>query len=86
MDAVVRISSKEGLHGRPGALLVHLSQKNPQVKIFLERNGKKAKADSVLSLLALGIKKGERVRVIVEGKNPKKIFSEVQAILQGQRH
>lgn len=85
MEALVKLSPKVGLHGRPGALLVDLSRKHPNVKIVLERGGKKAEATSILNLLALGVKKGESVRVVVEGEEAEAIFKEVEAILQGVR-
>lgn len=85
MEDFVKLSSKVGLHGRPGALLVDLAGKNPQATIILEKSGKKAEANSILNLLALGVGKGEQVRVRVEGKDAEKIFQEVKAILQGMK-
>lgn len=85
MEALVKLSDKAGLHGRPGALLVNLAQKNPETKIVLEKNGKKSEADSILNLLALGVGKGETVRVSVSGKSEMEILQEAKAILEGNR-
>jgi len=85
MEAFVKLSSKAGWHGRPGALLVELARKNPHSKIFLEKEGKRILANSILNLLALGAQKGEVVKVIIEGEDEKKIFLEVQKILKGTK-
>ena len=83
MESIVKLSPKVGLHGRPGALLVDLARKNPGTRIFLAKGEKKAEAGSILNLLALGVGKGEEVRVTVEGDDQEKVFKEIEAILRG---
>lgn len=85
LDDRVRLSSKAGLHGRPGALLVDLAGKNPKTKIYLIKKGKKVEADSILNLLALGVGKGEEVGVSVVGGHEEAILSQVKLILEGKK-
>lgn len=62
LEAEVEISDPDGLHARPAALVARLvTDYDADVTI----NG--ADADSVLSLMALGVRQGERVSVKASG-------------------
>ena len=56
-----------GIHARPAALLVKEIKSHSGDKITLACNGKTANGQSLLSLMALGAKKGQTVTVQVEG-------------------
>ena len=58
----VTVNSPVGLHARPAANLVQTA-KNFVSEIFVEKAGKKVSAKSLLSVLSLGVKAGERVAI-----------------------
>lgn len=60
------ITDEVGIHARPAGLLVKAAkQVASQVKI--EANGKSADAKKLMALMSLGVKKGQEVKVTVEG-------------------
>ena len=60
------ITDEVGIHARPAGLLVKAAkQAASQVKI--EANGKSADAQKLMALMSLGVKKGQEVKVTVEG-------------------
>ena len=60
------ITDEVGIHARPAGLLVKAAeQAASQVKI--EANGKSADAKKLMALMSLGVKKGQEVKVTVEG-------------------
>jgi phosphocarrier protein len=63
---VVAVASKVGLHARPASLLVKAAGA-AGVKVTIGRPGDKAvNAASLLAVLALGVKNGDEIEVIVE--------------------
>ena len=53
IERKVVLKNRTGLHARPASELVAFAKELP-CKVYLEHNGKKAAADSILQLLALG--------------------------------
>ena len=63
--------NEHGLHARPAGELVKEVKENltSDVTIKVPELNKTAKADKLFTLMGLGVKKGEKVKVIVEGEN-----------------
>lgn len=62
---IVAVGSRVGLHARPASLLVKAAA-GAGVPVTIGRVGEKAvNAASMLSVLALGVKMGEEIEVIV---------------------
>ena len=55
-----------GIHARPASQLV-TAAKLYQSKITIDKMGKKADVKSIISLMALGVKCGERIIFSIEG-------------------
>lgn len=79
------VMSPVGLHARPAALFVkRVASSGLKVTVKPIVDGEvAAEADgkSILSVLALGIKSGQTVRITVEGENPDELVADLQAIL-----
>lgn len=60
------ILAPEGMHARPATAMVKLA-KQFQSAIFLKHGEKSAKLNSLLAVLALGIKGGAAIVVDIEG-------------------
>jgi phosphotransferase system HPr (HPr) family protein len=79
------VMSPVGLHARPAALFVK-KVAGSGLKVTVEPivdgvpTGK-ADGKSILSVLALGIKSGQTVRVTVEGDDPDVLVAELKEIL-----
>lgn len=67
---VYTITDEVGLHARPAGLLV--KEVKPMAShVTLSAKGKSADAKKIISVLSLGLKKGEEVEVTLEGENEK---------------
>ncbi len=62
----VEIKNPTGLHARPAAEFTKLAA-GLACDVFLEKEGKKVNAKSILGLLTLGISQGDKIDVITEG-------------------
>ena len=70
IERKVVLKNRTGLHARPASELVAFAKELP-CKVYLEHNGKKAAADSILQLLALGAKEGSELVLSADGEGDK---------------
>ncbi|MFG6504238.1 dihydroxyacetone kinase phosphoryl donor subunit DhaM [Microbacterium sp. P05] len=81
-DAVIRNPS--GLHARPAALFVKAaSRHDAEIDIVdLDHGGEAASARSLISLMALGIRPGTRVRVQARGPEAQAAIDELRVLVE----
>lgn len=63
----ITISNETGLHTRPGNELVKLVKTFEGSTIEIEKGEKKIKANSLLQIMSLGVKKGDTIKVHING-------------------
>lgn len=61
------IKDEVGIHARPAGLLVKEVTALAPTKVFLEKGGRKVEANRLFSIMSLGVKQNDEVKVIVEG-------------------
>ncbi|RDW16558.1 phosphocarrier protein Chr [Oceanobacillus arenosus] len=66
IERLVTIELVEGLQARPAAQFVQEANRYA-AHLFLEKEGKKVNAKSIMGLMSLAIGKGERVMLIADG-------------------
>lgn len=62
----VRIQLNGGLEARPVAMLVQVASQQDST-VYLESEGKKVNAKSIMGMMSLGLDSGEMVTVIADG-------------------
>ncbi len=78
-DIVVR--NKTGLHARPAAILVQTANKFKS-DIFLEKDGDRVNAKSIMGVMMLAAAEGSRIKVIAEGSDEEKAVNEIARLLE----
>ena len=71
------ITDEVGIHARPAGLLVK-KVKEFASKVTITKDGKTAEAQKLMAVMALGVKKGETVKVSVEGEDEEASFPEIE--------
>jgi phosphocarrier protein HPr len=64
----VEVINKLGLHARASSKLVQLAN-SFKADIYIERNGRKANAKSIMSLMMLAAAKGSMVTLVCNGED-----------------
>lgn len=64
----VTVKSKAGLHARPAATLVNLTQ-NFKSEIFIEKDARRVSAKSIIGVLSIGASMGDIIDVEVIGED-----------------
>ncbi|EEA2280980.1 fused PTS fructose transporter subunit IIA/HPr protein [Salmonella enterica subsp. enterica] len=71
LSAEFVVRNEHGLHARPGTMLVNtIKQFNSEITVTnLDRTGKPANGRSLMKVVALGVKKGHRLRFTAQGED-----------------
>lgn len=78
----VEIKLQNGLEARPVAVLVQVASKYDS-SIYLESNGKKVNAKSIMGMMGLGLDNGETVTVTAEGQDETQAVEDIELFLHG---
>ncbi|WP_134682512.1 HPr family phosphocarrier protein [Brevibacillus migulae] len=62
----VKVEAEGGLHARPASMLVNKANAFDS-KIRISKGEKTAEAKSILNIMTLGVKKGEELKIEVDG-------------------
>lgn len=79
LSAEFVIKNEHGLHARPGTVLVNtIKQFDCDVTVTnLDGSGKPANGRSLMKVVALGVKKGHRLRFTAQGENAEKVLNAI---------
>lgn len=83
MEKEVTIRLTGELEARPIALLVQVASKYDSV-IYLETAGKKVNAKSIMGMMSMSLKNGDKVTVRAEGTDEVKAVEGIENYLSGQ--
>lgn len=75
------ITDEVGIHARPAGALVK-EAKNYTSKITITANNKSAEATKLMALMSLGVKKGTKITVTVEGEDEEVAAASVESFLK----
>ena len=81
IEKEVIVNNSQGLHARPAALFVQIAQ-GFDSSVKLEKDGRIVDGKSIIAVLSLGISKGVKVRLIIEGEDAKEAFSQLKNFLE----
>lgn len=75
------IQDKNGIHARPAGLLVK-EVKQYESSIIVRKDGREAPADSIIGLMGLGAKAGDRLEVEISGEDEEKACAGLEAFFR----
>lgn len=75
------IQDQNGIHARPAGLLVKEARKY-ESRVVVRKDGKEASADSIIGLMGLGAKRGDRLEIEISGNDEEAACTGLEAFLQ----
>ncbi len=79
----ITIRLENGLEARPVAMLVQVASQYDST-IYLESEGKKVNAKSIMGMMSLGLDTGEKVTAIVDGSDEDAAIEGIENYLSGK--
>ena len=74
------VQNKMGIHARPAAMIVRISNKYPHTNLTVEKDGEQGNGKSIMSLMMLAAGKGSELRFSAEGEEAKIMLDEIEAL------
>lgn len=80
----IEVKLKTGLQARPAALFVQEANRF-SADIFLEKDGKKVNAKSIMGLMSLAVGSGVVINIIADGDDEEKAISVLSDFIQKEQ-
>ncbi|MFJ5623409.1 HPr family phosphocarrier protein [Peribacillus loiseleuriae] len=81
VEKQVEVRLKTGLQARPAALFVQEANRFKS-DVFLEKDGRKVNAKSIMGLMSLAIGSGTIIQLIVDGRDEEEAISALQQFVE----
>lgn len=81
LEKQVEVKLKTGLQARPAALFVQEANRF-SADIFLEKDGKKVNAKSIMGLMSLAVGSGVVINIIADGHDEEKAIAELTQFIE----
>lgn len=75
------IKNRAGIHARPSALIAQTAVKFSS-RIFLEKNGNRINAKSIMGIITLAASFGSRIKIIAEGTDEQEATEAIKALFE----
>ena len=76
-EKTVKVKNEAGIHCRPSSRIMQKVLEYPDCTFNLETSKGSADLSSILSLMSLGLQKGDKVTIKVEGTNEQSACDEI---------
>ena len=77
---VLTVLNKMGIHARPAAMIVRISNKYPATDIWVEKDGERVNGKSIMSLMMLAAGRGSKIKFVVQGEDAEQMLDEIEAL------
>lgn len=82
-ELLFKLENAEGLHARPAGMLAKTASQF-QSKIEIHARGQAKNAKSIMSLLSLGLEKGDEVRLVADGADEQAALESLRGLVDRQ--
>lgn len=80
IEKEMQIQLPTGLEARPVAVLVQVASRH-NCSVYIEAEGKKVNAKSIMGMMSLGLDSGEKVTVIADGDDEAQAVADIEEYL-----
>ena len=83
LKETITIKTAEGLHARPASEFARVAATSGHSVWISKSSGPKVRGDSILSLLSLGVKQGEKLTIEVSGPDEISLIQSLITVVSG---
>lgn len=83
MEKSITIQLSGGLEARPVAMLVQVASQH-ESSVYIEAEGKRVNAKSIMGMMSLALGTGETVKVIANGNDEEVALNDIENYLSGK--
>lgn len=82
-EKTVVVKNKTGLHARPAAMFVQTANKFKS-EIFIEKEGKKVNAKSIMGVMSLAVSQGTTIAISAQGEDEKEAVEALVELVESK--
>ncbi len=83
LEEQIIVNKTHGLHARPATIFVQMANKFNS-SVMVEKDGEVVDGKSIIAILSLGVNKGMKVRLVVEGDDATDTMNDLKSFLEGE--
>jgi len=80
IERVLIVQNKMGIHARPAAMMVRVSNKYNAAEIWVEKDDESVNGKSIMGLMMLAAGNGTKLRFRVSGDGAEELLREMEAL------
>ena len=81
VSKTIVVENQVGLHARPATFFIQKSNEF-KASIWIEKEGRKVNAKSLLGVLSLGITKGTQIEIIADGDDEEAAVAALETLIE----
>lgn len=82
-SCLLTVKNKMGIHARPAAMIVRISNKYSDIDVWVERDGEQVNGKSIMGLMMLAAGQGSQLKFIASGGNQSEgLLQELEALFE----
>lgn len=78
ISKVLKVQNKMGIHARPAAMIVRVSNKYSEVDLWVEKDDEQVNGKSIMGLMMLAAGNGSELRFIATGPNAESLLNDME--------
>ena len=79
---VLTVQNQLGIHARPAAMIVRISNKYTDVEVWVEKEGEQVNGKSIMGLMMLAAAKSSQLRFMATGLKSETMLSEIEDLFR----
>ena len=80
IEKSMQVQLPSGMEARPVAVLVQVASEH-ECTVYIESEGRKVNAKSIMGMMSLGLDSGETITVIADGQDEKQAVKDIEEYL-----
>ncbi len=80
ISQVLTVENKMGIHARPAAMIVRISNKYPSTDVYVEKDGEQVNGKSIMSLMMLAAGRGSEIKFVADGDDAEIMLNEISEL------
>lgn len=80
ISRLLTVQNKMGIHARPAAMIVRVSNKYAHCDVWVEKDGERVNGKSIMSLMMLAAGRGSELNFVASGEDAGAMLDEIEAL------
>lgn len=80
LSKVLKVQNKMGIHARPAAMIVRISNKFSEVDLWVEKDDESVNGKSIMGLMMLAAGNGSELRFVATGPQAEALLNEMEEL------